>query len=68
MSTEALLEQILAVLRAGQRPQSSVELVRTARGVAWTVKVYGDDPQAAKDEAVRLFEELAATYDYGSGA
>ena len=44
---------------------SSVVLVKNSKGVNITVKVYDIDPIAAKDKAVKLFDDLEEKYNTG---
>ena len=40
-----------------QSPSSSVEIAGRQKGASATVKVYADDPVAARDAAVRIYRE-----------
>lgn len=63
------LHEALAGLGGGlaheERPQSSVEIARNSKGATWTVKVYHQDPETARNAATRLYDELAALYREG---
>lgn len=41
---------------------SSVVLVKNSKGVNFTVKVYDADPEAAKEKAEKLFDNLDKKY------
>jgi len=50
-------------INVGEGGRSSVKLARTSKGEAtYEVKVYDEDPDVAKEHAVRLYEELTAKY------
>ena len=54
---------VLPLAAPQPEPQSSIELIRNAKGAAqWTVKVYDRDPDAALATACRLYDELAQRF------
>lgn len=59
------LAELIGILRGGAAENSipSVELKNLSGGaVQKTVKIYNPDPDKAKEDAIRIWEELTALY------